>query len=40
MESDMIQPTKVIAYGSFLAIILSKKSVPGDGIFGCGIKGM
>ncbi|MGL5784906.1 MAG: lariocidin family lasso peptide [Alphaproteobacteria bacterium] len=27
-------------YGSFAAVILSKKSSPGDGIFGNGVKGM
>jgi hypothetical protein len=39
-ESEMIQPTKIVAYGSFLAIILSKKSTPGDGVFGRGVKGV
>ncbi|WP_124602997.1 hypothetical protein [Burkholderia sp. Bp8963] len=43
-ENEMIavpiQPTKVVSYGSFLAVILSKKSSPGDGIFGRGVKGM
>ncbi len=35
----MIKPTKIVSYGSFLAIILSKKSRPGDGVFGRGVKG-
>jgi len=40
MNAVLIKPTKVVAYGSFLAVILSKKSSPGDGIFGRGVKGM
>ncbi|SDV47379.1 hypothetical protein SAMN05216551_102530 [Chitinasiproducens palmae] len=39
MKTAAVQPTKVVAYGSFLALILSKKSRPGDGIFGRGVKG-
>jgi hypothetical protein len=40
MATALVQPTKVVAYGSFLAIILSKKSRPGDGMFGRGVKGL
>lgn len=40
MNAVSIQPTKVVAYGSFLAVVLSIKSAPGDGLFGRGVKGM
>ncbi|WP_445267848.1 lariocidin family lasso peptide [Trinickia acidisoli] len=39
MIATSITPTKIIAYGSFLSVILSKKSRPGDGMFGRGLKG-
>ncbi|WP_440130188.1 lariocidin family lasso peptide [Trinickia symbiotica] len=40
MVNAFIQPSKIVSYGKFLAVILSKKSVPGDGWLGRGAKGM
>jgi len=39
MNSDSLAPTKIIPYGSFLSVVLSKKSHPGDGLLGRGTKG-
>jgi len=39
MKAALIQPTKVVAYGTFLAVILFKKSRPGDGLWARGVKG-
>jgi hypothetical protein len=36
MSKHFLQPTRITPYGSFLSVILSKKSHPGDGIFGRG----
>ncbi len=40
MAKGLIQPTRIVAYGTFISVILSKKSVPGDGWLGRGVKGM
>ena len=37
MENKKLPTVKV--YGSSIAIILSKKASPGDGIHACGVKG-
>ncbi len=39
MNTVLVKPTRIVTYGSFLAVILSKKSSPGDGLFGRGVKG-
>jgi hypothetical protein len=39
MHNTPITPSKIIPYGAFLSVILSKKSRPGDGVFGRGVKG-
>jgi hypothetical protein len=36
MIKSLLQPTKIVSYGSFLSVILNKRSMPGDGIFGRG----
>ena len=33
-----LKPSKIKKYGSFLAVTLGKKSVPGDGDHGNGVK--
>lgn len=39
MIAALLTPTKITPYGSFLSVILSKKSRPGDGLLGRGMKG-
>ena len=39
MTLPRILPTRIVSYGSFFAVVLSKKSSPGDGMYGRGITG-
>lgn len=39
MVKRVIVPIRLTRYGSLMSVILSKKSTPGDGMFGRGQKG-
>jgi hypothetical protein len=36
---NRFKPAVIVSYGSFMSVILSKKSSPGDGMWGRGVKG-
>lgn len=38
MAKPIIQPATITSYGAFLSVILSKKSRPGDGSRGRGVR--